>query len=590
MADIRNPSNYWAAIFVDQLARSGLRAVSIAPGSRSTPLTLAFNRHPDIETFIHLDERSASFFALGLARATGRPVALVCTSGTAAAEFHPAVVEAWQAQVPLLVLTADRPAELRHSGANQTIDQVKMYGDHVLWAVDAALPEPNPPVVALRNLRSLASRAYALAGGLQKGPVHVNLPFRKPLEPDSLALLDEYRRQAAQDPPGAIMSQGVLYPDAGQIDRLAEIIAGHERGWIVCGPYCPGGSFAEEVVALAARANYPLFADPLSGVRFGRHLDPPGSGGAGLDLVVSGYETFLSRGKPDWAPPEVILRFGAVPTSNWLNAYLEREAPRHIIHVHESGVWADDSHLVTLFYQANATLTARHLAEAINERDKRPSSWAGAVLATEQHTRRAQQAALAESFIDASAIPILLDLLPDGTNLFIGNSLPIRHLDQFGAPSAKEVHVYGNRGASGIDGVTSTALGVAAAARERPTVLLIGDISFFHDMNGLLAVQQLNLDNLTIVLFNNGGGGIFQRLPIARFNPPFTSLFLTPHGLDFAQAARLYNLAYVRADNAAALREHFAAAVGGGRATVIEVTTDSATDEARRRAIVQEIM
>jgi 2-succinyl-5-enolpyruvyl-6-hydroxy-3-cyclohexene-1-carboxylate synthase len=587
-------SNWWAAIVVDQLARCGLRDVCIAPGSRSTPLTLAFDQHPDIKVYLHLDERSASFFALGLAQASRRPVAVVCTSGTAAVEFHPAIVEAYQAQVPLLVLTADRPPELRHSGANQTIDQVKMYGGHVLWAVDTALPEAAPPAVALRNLRTVASRAYAIADGLQKGPVHLNLPFRKPLEPENLDLLAQYQRQAAEALPLATIERGSLHPSSAQIAQLAELIERHERGWIVCGPYCPGGDFPEEVYALAEKVGYPLLADPLSGVRFGPHsFDPVDLDHATSDHkpVVGGYETFLARGEPPWEPPEVVLRFGAVPTSKWLNAYLEQVSPRYLVHVHQSGIWADDSHQVTYFLQAEPAVVCRHLSHEVKERSRNTlaRAWSLAVLEMEQRIQTAQQVALAESFIDASVIPILLDALPDGANLFVGNSLPIRHVDQFGTPSAKHVRVYGNRGASGIDGVTSTALGVAAADRSRPAVLLIGDISLYHDMNGLLALRQHDLGNVTIVLFNNNGGGIFQRLPIARFNPMFTSLFLTPHGLDFAQVARLYDLDHVRADDADSFREQFTRSVNSLKPTIVEVQTDSAADEARRKAIVQQV-
>jgi 2-succinyl-5-enolpyruvyl-6-hydroxy-3-cyclohexene-1-carboxylate synthase len=580
--DTPYPNNLWSAIFVDQLARAGLQAVCIAPGSRSTPLTLAFDYHPDIKVYLHLDERSAAFFALGLAQATGRPVAVVCTSGTAAAEFHPAIVEAYQAQVPLIVLTADRPPELRDSGANQTIDQVKMYGDHVLWAVDAPLPQADAPAVTVRSLRTLAGRASAIANGLQKGPVHINLPFRKPLEPDRAERLFDYRNEAAAASSLAHMERGILQPSQEQVAHLAGLIRSHERGLIVCGPYCPRGNFPALVSTLAAKAGYPIFADPLSGVRFGPHL-------AGDDhLVVGGYESFLARGEPPWPAPALVLRFGVVPTSNWLNSYLERSVPAHVIHVHESGVWADDSHRVTDFLQADAALVCHQLCAHLEE-NHRDHSWLEAILARERAVQAAQQAHLEEDFIDASIIPALLELLADGANLVMGNSLPVRHVDQFGPPSAREIHLYGNRGASGIDGVTSTALGIAAADRSRPTVLLIGDISFYHDMNGLLAVGQHAVDNIVIVLFNNDGGGIFRRLPVSKFQSSFTPLFLTPHGLAFEHVARLYGLSYTQAGDTAAFREHFTRALRDRRAAILEVRTDGDADEARRREIVSRI-
>jgi len=284
-----------------------------------------------------------------------------------------------------------------------------------------------------------------------------------------------------------------------------------------------------------------------------------------------------------------VLRFGVVPTSNWLNSYLDRSAPSHVIHIHESGVWADDSHRVTDFLQADAALVCRQLCTHLHESRSRGRSWMEVVLAREEKVQAAQQAALAEQFIDASIIPPLLEELPDGANLVVGNSLPVRHVDQFGPPSAREIRVYGNRGASGIDGVTSTALGIAAADRSRPTVLLIGDISFYHDMNGLLAVGQHALENIIIVLFNNDGGGIFRRLPVSKFQASFTPLFLTPHGLAFEHVARLYGLSYAQTGDIASFREHFRRALRERQAAILEVRTDGDADEARRRQIVQSL-
>lgn len=586
-----NPSLLYAETLVHALACAGLRDVCIAPGSRSTPLTLAFDAHPDVTVHLHLDERCASFYALGLAMATERPVALVCTSGTAAVEFHPAVVEAQMSGVPLLVLTADRPPELRHSGANQTIDQVKMYGDHVLWAVDAALPEGDPPAVALRNLRTTAARALAVADGIVKGPVHLNLPFRKPLEPEG-----EYRPTFGPTEATRI-EKGVMHPSSSQIERLAQIIAASERGVIVCGPRCPGGDFPGAVAELARRSGYPLFADPLSGLRFGPHIgDTP---------IIASYETVLN-GDPGWGQPEVVIRFGAVPTSKWLNEWLEKTADggpqtaesetqpatrnsqfatRHI-HIRADGVWADDSHRVNDYVQADETLTCRALAAQTNRGE---SGWTRQLLATERAHWQIAAPLLRGEWFDVPAVAALMEALPDGANLFLGNSLPIRHVDQFARPSAKRLRVFGNRGASGIDGVVSSALGVAAADRRRPTVLLIGDISFYHDLNGLLAVKQQGLDNVTIVLLHNDGGSIFRRLPIAGQEPSFTRLFLTPHGLDFAPVIHMYGLAYAQAQDRESLVNALAASVAGRRPTVIEVRTDGARDEELRRALGRKI-
>jgi len=575
MATSTNPNIQWADLFVGELAACGLQAVCIAPGSRSTPLTLAFARHPAIKVYLHLDERSAAFFALGLAMATERPVALVCTSGTAAAEFHAATIEAYQSHVPLLVLTADRPHDVRYSGANQTIDQVKMYGDHVLWSFDLPIPQPNAAALTLRSLKTLAGRAYGLAHGVVKGPVHLNFPFRQPLEPEAPPL----PAVTPLDRPAATLEQGVIMPTTRQIDQLTTLINRHERGFIVCGPGCPGGAFPEAVAQLAVASGYPLLADPLSGVRFGKPVES--------DLVLGGYESYLQGGKAPWAPPDVVIRFGAVPTGKWINSYITASAPAHFIHIRENGVWADDSHLVNYFLQADPATVCTQLANAVAPRPL--SSWAKDIQATEATCQQITQRYFAEQFFDGAVVADVINTLPAGARLMIGNSLPVRHLDQFGAPSRRAIHVFGNRGASGIDGVTSTALGIAAASDD-PLVLITGDIAFYHDMNGLLAIKQHNLHNVTIVLLNNNGGSIFRRLPIAKFEPQFTPLFLTPHDLEFSYVAQLYGLRYVCTNDREIFQTAFQQNVTDNTPTLIEVQTDGASDQQQQQALTAQVM
>lgn len=570
-----NPNMAFAETLVEGLAAAGMRAACIAPGSRSTPLALAFDAHPAVDTYVHLDERCASFFALGLAQAGGRPVGLVCTSGTAAAEFHAAVAEAYMAGVPLVVITADRPPELRHSGANQTIDQVKMYGDHALWAVDAGLAERDAPGAALRNVRTLAARSVGVADGLRKGPVHINIPFRKPLEP-AAPYRPRFEREA-----GSSAQHGVLMPTAGQLDRMAELVAAHERGWIVCGPWtgAPPTSLVEAAAEMGQRTGYPIFADPLSGLRFGAHTESA--------HVAGSYESFLQHGT-DFEAPEVVIRLGAMPTSKSLNEYLDWEAPPFQVHIRSSGVWADDSHRVRSFLQVDEAAFCRGLAERIH---RGPGSWAESVMAAERRCAGIQRAFLEAAWFDAAAVAASVEALPAGANLVAGNSLPVRHVDQFAGPDGRRIRVFGNRGASGIDGVISTAMGIAAADRDAPTMLLIGDVSFCHDMNGLLAASRHGLDNITIVLLNNGGGGIFRRLPIAEGHAQFERLFLTQPELDFGQAAALYGFAFVRIEEGdrAGLARALGASVKGGKATIVEVRTDGARDEKLRRKLMAEI-
>ncbi|MBK8988686.1 MAG: 2-succinyl-5-enolpyruvyl-6-hydroxy-3-cyclohexene-1-carboxylic-acid synthase [Chloroflexi bacterium] len=597
-SQFQNPNLLYSHLFVQSLVDSGLTAVCISPGSRSTPLTLAFAAQKGIEIYRHLDERSAGFFALGLAVATERPVALVCTSGTAVANYFPAIIEAQMSQVPLLILTGDRPHELRHSGANQTIDQVKIFGDQVLWAVDMPIPQADAPEVVLRSVQTTAARAYATANGAaangrRQGPVHVNFPFRKPLEPEVGSGEWGVRNAALPTPKSEIRNpKSEIILSRSQQEALTAVINHHERGLIVCGPRCPGGNFPQAVAGLSQISGWPILADPLSGVRFGLH-----SSGT---VISGGYETYM-QGRLDWPEPEVILRFGAVPTSKWLNAYLERSQPAHRIHIRASGVWADDAHQTSWFVAADEEQACYQMAQGLVPRLS--SGWLDRVHGVETAVWQAVEG-LSTDFTDFTDFWVVMDtveLMPPNGRLFVGNSLPIRHVDQFARPSTKPLHVYANRGASGIDGNVSTALGYGAAGRS-PLVALLGDITFYHDMNGLLAIanrqssmslrdgfapvnRQSPMPPTTFVILNNNGGGIFRRLPIAEFEPEFTDLFLTPHNLDFEHAARLYGLDFIRTANRAAFRQALRESMYNPTPRLIEVPTDGRYDDQRRREI-----
>lgn len=576
-----NRNVLWARVIVDELARSGLRHVVIAPGSRSTPLTLAFADEPSITVHSLVDERSAGFFALGLALASERPVALVCSSGTATANFHPAVIEAHYAQVPLLVLTADRPPELRESGANQTIDQVRLYGEHVLWSVDVALPEADPAPLVVRNLRTLACRAWAVASGTPNGPVHLNFPLRKPLEPTPVPTDVTDRADfagRADGRPFVTFDAGARLLSAGQFGELLTLLRESPRGLIVCGPRCPGGDFPRAVTRLAAAAGYPILADPLSNVRFG----PSGDA-----LVLGGYDNYLTA---DSGAPDVILQFGKMPTARAAETYLDAATSAHRIAISADGVWADPTHRLDQFIEAEPALLCSMLASRLDEQSMsqpRDRLWVERLRAAETATWDTITATSTDDYFDGLVLADVVDLLPDGALLYVGNSLPVRHLDQFARPTNKTLRVFGNRGASGIDGVVSSALG-AAAASDQPLTLVIGDLSFYHDLNGLLAVKRLGI-NATIVVLNNNGGGIFKRLPIASFEPPFTDLFRTPLDLDFEPVIGMYGLDYRRADDRASFCSHFAAAQSSDTATVIEVPTDAARDHEWRQTLLNRI-
>ncbi len=568
-----------AEIFVEELIRSGLRHVCLVPGSRHTPLVLAFaDQHERIHLYSHLDERSAGFFALGLALALDEPVALVCTSGTAGANFYPAVIEAHQSRVPLIVITADRPHELRHSGANQTIDQIRMFGQFALWAVDMGLPEADPPAVALRYLRTTAARAVATANGIRKGVVHINYPFRKPLEPAPVAsdTLDISAAPSRPDEqPFTRFYAATPQPEADAlIGLLHDLSQRHERGIIVCGAHSVRSSdpqAEQAVAALSAMTGYPIITDGVSGLRFSK-----------LESI-SAYDTFLMRDN-DLPQPDVVIQLGNVPTSKWLNAYLARLNPARYVHITSDGQWANDAHNVSDFFTAD--LASIPLAA---DDPGASTAYADALRQIDRITWDAIADSIeAGAYFDGAAVYDTVNLLPHEASLFVGNSLAVRHLDQFGKAQQQGIHTYANRGVSGIDGNISTALGTGAARPDRPLVAVMGDITFYHDMNGLLAVHRCGVP-VTIVLLNNDGGGIFHRLPVKDYDPAFTDYFITAHGLDYSHAAMLYGLDYVQVTQRDAFRVAFTDSISQRRSTIIEVRTDAKQDLRRRAELVEAV-
>jgi 2-succinyl-5-enolpyruvyl-6-hydroxy-3-cyclohexene-1-carboxylate synthase len=562
------PNTRWTEAFVDELARAGVAAVCITPGSRSTPLTVAFDRHEEIHVFSHLDERASAFFALGRGRRTGEVTPLVCTSGTAAANFHPAVIEASQARVPLLLLTADRPPELRDSGANQTIDQEKLFGSATRWYRDVAEPESTDR--KLRSLRTTAARAVAKATGTPAGPVHLNVPFRKPLEPHpsddaGLSALATEGRDGGT--PYVRTSAGAPEVDDGTLRTVADELDA-ERGLIVAGPADTPGVDSEAVAALAHATGFPLLADPLSGLRFGGHVR--------TTPVVGGYDGFLDDCLTEtWPDPDVVFRFGASPTSKPLRRYLARCGARQFL-VDPAAGWREAEFAATDLVVANPSRLAWRLAQTLG-RGSGADGWRRRWLsADEAHFEAFEEA---PSFCEGRLLAAVVDAAPDPATVFVSNSMPVRDLDRFGAPSTKSLTVLGNRGASGIDGIVSTALGAGSATAD-PLTLVTGDLAYYHDMNGLLALGRCAVD-ATIVVVNNDGGGIFHMLPIADFDPPFTAQFKTPHGLDFAATEDLYDLSFARVPPEE-FRDTYTDAVDRDGTQVIEVETDAESSHAVR--------
>ncbi len=510
--------------FVLELAAAGIRDAVICPGSRSTPLALAIRSCTAIHSRVLLDERSAGFFALGLARVSRRPVAIVVTSGTAVMELAPAVVEASLARVPLVVLTADRPAELRDRGAPQTIDQAGVFGRAAKWFAELPLLDGDPATVA--HVRGVAGRAVAMAVEGPAGPVHLNMSFREPLLPDGTLA------SAPGDVPARPFTDvvaGRRTPDAAEIDRLLSRLTAHDRGLIVAGPD-DDPRLPAALARLADVTGFPILADPLSGLRAGPHDR--------MMVIARGDQ--LCRPGPwlDDHLPTVVVRSGAMPTAKPIVEMLARARPELIVLDGDAG-WRESALLPVTFVHADAAWTADALAARVHG-TAFDSEWSSHWRAADDAVDTAMTtwlAVLDEPF-EGAPVPALAEELPDGGVLWAGSSMPVRDLDAWLPSTDRALTVRSSRGANGIDGVVSAALG-ASAAGIGPTALVIGDVSLLHDLTALATARVQGLD-LTVVLVDNDGGGIFSFLPQAAANVPGTGLpehyeelFGTPHGTDW---------------------------------------------------------
>jgi 2-succinyl-5-enolpyruvyl-6-hydroxy-3-cyclohexene-1-carboxylate synthase len=543
----------WA--LVDGLVGGGVRHACVSPGSRSTPLALALARHPAITVHVHLDERSAGFFAVGLARASREPVVMACTSGTAAAEYLPAVVEASQSRLPLLVLTADRPPRLRGTGANQTIDQVGLYGGYAREDLDLPVPEAAGQEAWWRQA---AREALEAAYGDQVGPVHVNCPFEEPLSPSPDVSLPDPSGEAF-----ALPARADADVTAEEADRLTEIVSG-ARGAVVI------GSTPDDITGVAAwwsgTLGWPLLAEPLSNAR-----EPGTALVAGQALI--GDEAWVAG-----HPPDVVIQLGASPTTRATHAFVA-SADRVVV--------ADRWHLdpdPDRLASWRIAVDADALTHALHDRPVHvkaaPDDWAGAWSDADGKARAAIDGFLGG--IDEPFEPrIARDLarcVPDGGTLFVGNSTPVRDLDLAMAPRTR-LRLLANRGASGIDGLVSTALGVAAAGTG-PVVALLGDLSYVYDL-GTVAWHARRGADATLVVISNGGGEVFSLLP-QRGLPEHRDLFVTPHGADIGALTQAAGAGHTLVERADELTPAVLAAIGSDGLQIVEVTVDAERSLVRR--------
>ncbi len=570
MSDHSTAMYEFCGAFFAELKAAGVTDVVLSPGHRSAPLAVSADR-ASLRIAVQLDERSGAFFALGMARALRGPVALICTSGTAAANYLPAVIEANRSGVPLIVATADRPAELRGWGSNQTIDQFQLYGSATRWFAEMPVASESTPAVA----RRFAARAVVAAGGPNPGPVHLNFPLRSPLRPDGgvPALF------AAPDRPISAAITPVPPPEASSV--ILDAIAEYERGVIIAGTLNPGSVEVADILEVAGAAGWPIVAEPTSQLRV--------SAGSTRAAVVSNGDYLVQD--PEFAAehrPDAVLLVGAAPPVRALRSW-PGDACSRVIIVGDGPEWTNESFTFTdaVRFDPGAVFTAvRSSLAAFSGRVEWPETW-----------RRADGAvstALKKALVDAPmfegrVVAALAEVIPDDASLFVGNSMAVRDVNTYWPARDVLIDIYSNRGASGIDGIVSSALGVAAAS-GRPVVALLGDVSLLHDLSGLVAASRSGLP-LIVVVTNNDGGGIFSFLPIADLGDDvrFQDLFHAPHGADLGSIVSGLGIAHTVVDSSAELQRSVFVGLGASGPSVIEVRIDAAESVKTHRAVTTEV-
>lgn len=546
------------------LMNAGVKKVVISPGSRSTPLAYAFASTEELDVYMQIDERSAGYFALGLAKASREPVILLCTSGTAASNYFPAVTEAHYARIPLIVITADRPHELREVGAPQAIDQIQLYGNHVKYSIDFPLAEDNRDVEDY--IERQTQRAVSVALTAPFGPIHLNVPFREPLTIDFELKMPTRTFKKHY--------QSINSLDEMTAKEMTDIVNGSDKGIIIAGEL-PVGLSAGVFWKFAEALQWPVLCDPLSNLR----AQVPEQC---LPLCIDRYDALLKSERfAEKVIPDTVIRFGAQPVSKPLSLYLRKVRPQTVIAIDESPEFRDPLGVVTHHIQS----PVEAVLQLILNQGQTPYAriWAKANDEASEITEKFAKVAGDEG----AYAQMLFRHLPDGSDIISGSSMPIRDVDTYFEKTAKDIKIFANRGTNGIDGVVSTAFGIQAA-RQRPTWLLIGDLSFLHDVNGLL-VSRFHDTDLTIVIMNNDGGGIFSYLPQAESGPHFEELFGTPTGLTFGHIAAMYDAQYKAIENL----EDFEVELAKDKVKnirIIEVFTDRNANVKAHRALWAEIV
>ncbi|MBA2617078.1 MAG: 2-succinyl-5-enolpyruvyl-6-hydroxy-3-cyclohexene-1-carboxylic-acid synthase [Rubrobacter sp.] len=567
----------WAHLIVEELVRCGVDFFCVAPGSRSTPLVAALAANERARSLVHFDERGTAFAALGYARATGRPAAWITTSGTAVANGLPAVVEAATDGVPMILLTADRPPELRQTGANQTVDQPDIFGDFVRWRFD--LPAPSLDVDPASVLTTVDQAVYR-AGRSPKGPVHINLMFREPLIPgpeeDEAPAAGPERWRDAAEP---YTRYATTKPTVGgaEVENLWERLRPVERGLVVAGRLATRGQ-GEAVQKLALSLGWPLLPDVGSQVRLGGDR-----GNAALYDVLLADKAFA-----DAHAPEAVLHFGGRALSKRLEGFVARHRPDPYVIVRENPFRLDPGHLVTHSVESDIESFCAALGRAASERPSAADdSWFASWRAASGKVESVLDRTLAgEDGLNEPLVARLVSReIPEGHGLVVASSMPIRDLDAYATVDGAGVPVAANRGASGIDGTVATAAGFVRGFGG-PVTLLIGDLALLHDLNSLAMLRDLPV---TVVVLNNDGGGIFSFLPVSGHESFFEPFFGTPQGVGFGHAAAMFGLRYEKPETTEEFLSAYRVARSGDGPSLIEVRTDRAENVAVHRRLLEEV-
>ncbi len=557
-------SNYVYTI-VAGLVNNGVEQAVVSPGSRSTPLAYALAHTKEIEMFRQVDERAAGFFALGLAKASGKPVVLLCTSGTAAANYYPAIVEAKNARVPLIVITADRPHELREVGAPQTINQLHLYGEQVKWFAEYPIPDEGKQT--LPYVERHTARAIAIAMSAPYGPVHINVPFREPL-------LIDFKDLPAPRFKTAIANNYGLAPEARQLIEEAAVQA--KKGLIIIGEL-PLNTDRLFIWRLIRKLKWPVLVESLSGLRGSVPKDC-------APYIISTYDAILkNKAFKQAAVPDTVIRIGAQPVSKFLTNFLMETMPSKYIVIDEDPMFRDSTHVTTHAIHACVNESFDEIHINSSEAPAYTGLWQQAQQKALSHIERY----IAQEKDEGALVGMMMTGLPEQSDIFASSSMPIRDIDTFHIPTAKDIRIVANRGANGIDGVMSTALGYSAASPARHCYLLIGDLAFLHDSNAFVASRYQQLE-MTVVVMNNDGGGIFSYLPQASVERHYEDLFGTPTGLTFEHLAAMYDLHYTKAVG----KKEFERALAEPKQKpirLIEVTTDREENLLTHRKLWQAI-